>query len=114
MANQQDTAYDRLIQRFQIDVLDRIIAEVSNGRINDEGRVRTALRKDLQKIVVNNLEEPDQVKLLLHVGKEIYHAHEVPLARECFEAVITKLADAADSAENTQVKVEAIHGIIRC
>lgn len=114
MSNPQDAAYDRIYQRFELDVLDKVVAEVASGRMNDEGRVRATIRKDLEKVLTNNLEEDYQLKFLVNIGRALCKAHELPLAKECFEKVILMLTNYPSTPKNVQLRVEAMHGIIGC
>ena len=114
VSNSQDTVYDRLYQKFELDVLEKVHGEVSSGRLQDEGRVRTTIRRDLEKVLTNNLEEDYQLKLLLQIGRDLFLAHELPLSRECYEKVVHILSCTSDSVHNIVVRVQAMHGIIAC
>ena len=114
MAEQGNTVLERLIQKFQTDILERIVAEISNGRLLEEGRVRSQFRTELTKFLSTNLDDINQSKLLIHVGKQLYDAHELSLAREVFEMALFRLKSSPDTLQITQYNVEATHGVIKC
>lgn len=50
-----EPVFERFLKRFEADVMEKVHAELISGRLLDEGRVRSNIRKDLESIFHNNL-----------------------------------------------------------
>ena len=85
----QEVMFDRLFSKFSSEILEQLIIEISNGRLEEEGRVRNYYKKEIEKILNNNLNERFQIKLLLEIGKKLQIYKEIILAREFFSQIVT-------------------------
>jgi hypothetical protein len=115
MAEQlSDPVFDRFLKRFEADVMEKVHAELLSGRLHDEGRVRSNIRKDLQSIFNNTLEFHDQMKLVIFCGKQLLEAGEFPLARECFQEICDAATATPDNLDLFRITIEARQSIISC
>ena len=115
MDDLSDPVIDRSLKRFEIDVMEKVKAEVLSGRINDEGRVRSNIRKDLDGVFNNSLELHDQMKLILHCGKQLLEVGEYPLSKECFLKICDECVPySRDNMDLFRIYAEAKQCVVTC
>lgn len=113
MSKSQEVVFERLLKRFEEDILENVKSEKSSGKLDEEGRCRLQFRNDILNLMKNNLDIPQQMQLVMRMANKLYDAHEVTLAKECFSNVLEHCHE-VPGVESTLLRIQAMHGIASC
>lgn len=116
MSDSQTATYERLINKFEADIVLVIDSEKNTDsvRLRESGQLRIILRKlitEITNIAFLQLDGSYQVKLYTYICEYLKNAEEYSLAIECYEKSIIICDKIDDIIERTVNKVQLIHGL---
>jgi len=119
MSDSQIATYERLVNKFDDDIILVIDSEKNNDsiRLRESGQLRILLRKTIYDIVHTahlQLDASYQVKLYCYICEYLKNANEYLLAIECYDNCIIICDKIDDIIERTINKVQMIHGLAQC